>query len=217
MDMKVGIDIDNVLALTYEGIIEEIKQFGMNVKLEEWVQYDFWNAFNITEEETWNMFNQIIDNGFFTKVNLMPACSYVIARNGFQKFYITSRLTAIEEQTKAWMEENGIHYDEDKLFFVGRGSWIYDNVPRFKRKAFVAEKLKLDCFIEDEGEVAYEIAELGIPVILFNFPWNQHVKHKNIYRVGHWNDKCSYWRETENVLKMIKKKIYSSLSYTTEL
>ncbi|RME54820.1 hypothetical protein D6777_02560, partial [Candidatus Woesearchaeota archaeon] len=144
----------------------------------------------------------LIDNGFFTELNKLPICSYVINKNGFEKYYITSRRPFLKEQTIDWLENHGIDFEHEKLYFVGTGS-EFENIERFKRKAYLAKQLKLDCFIEDEGEVAYEIAMLEIPVILFNYPWNQHISHKNIYRVGHWNDKCSYWRETENILKKI--------------
>ncbi|PIN80137.1 hypothetical protein COV16_01395 [Candidatus Woesearchaeota archaeon CG10_big_fil_rev_8_21_14_0_10_34_8] len=205
--MKIGIDIDNVLTLTNEGIIDELKEnpFNLSCSLEEWTSYDFWKCFDITKKDTLNIFNNLIKKGFFNDVKLMPASKYVMSRYPLQKFFITSRRLDLEFQTKEWFEKSGISFVDDQVFFVGQGSWIEKEVERFKRKAFLADKLELDCFIEDEGEVAFEIAELGIPVILFNYPWNQHINHPKIHRVGHWKDKTSYWREAENIIRKLKK------------
>ncbi|MFH0797897.1 MAG: hypothetical protein V1906_00640 [Candidatus Woesearchaeota archaeon] len=208
--MKVGIDIDNVLAATHECLLKRLNMqpFSLNLSLEEWKTYYFWDAFNISKERTQEMFHQIISEGFLMDIPAMPVGRYVLDRYGFEKYFITARPANQTGPTMEWLSKNQIKYSAKNLHFVGSGSRLEREIPsEVHRKAYLARKFGLHCFIEDCGEIAMEVARLGIPVILFNFPWNEHVSHPNIFRVGYWKDKCSYWKETENTLNMFAAKL----------
>lgn len=56
-------------------------------------------------------------------------------------------------------------------------------------KYIACSKLDVDVMIEDKPEVALYLAEQGIPVLLFNAPYNKTVNHPNITRVYTW-DEC---------------------------
>ncbi len=208
--MKVGIDIDNVLAATHECLLKRLslQPFNLNLKLEDWGSYYFWEAFKMPREKAEKMFHKIVSDGFLLDIPAMPVGKYVLERYRFDKYFITARSVSQTESTIEWLLKNQIKHSAKNLYFVGTGSKLESEISSEPlRKAYLVRQLGLHCFIEDCGEIALEIAKLGIPVILFNFPWNEHVSHQNIFRVGHWKDKCSYWKETENTLNMFASKL----------
>ncbi|MEK6816211.1 MAG: hypothetical protein AABY09_01240 [Nanoarchaeota archaeon] len=208
--MKVGIDIDNVLAATHESVVKRLnlQPFGLNLNIGDWKSYYFWEAFGIPKEKAEDMFNQIISDGFLMEIPAMPVGRYVLDRYSFERYLITARAVSQTGITMEWLLKNQIKYSAKNLFFVGSGSKLEREISsEHLRKAYLARHLGLHCLIEDCGEIALEVAKLGIPVILFNYPWNERVSHPNIFRVGHWKDKCSYWKETENTLNLFASKI----------
>lgn len=208
--MKVGIDVDNVLAATHECLIKKLnfEHFSLKLNIEDWKSYYFWDAFNISKVKAEEMLHQVISDSFLLGIPAIPVGRYVLERYSFEKHFITSRPVSQTEATMEWLMKNQIKYSAKNLHFVGSGSKLEREISsEHLRKAYLARQLGLHCFIEDCGEIALEVAKLGIPVILFNYPWNEHVSHPNIFRVGHWKDKCSYWKETENTLNLFASKL----------
>ena len=98
---------------------------------------------------------------------------------------ITSRPHYIEEKTINWLE----------TYFPKQFSTIYHtnqvspkNAPK-KKKSEVGKNLGINLFIDDHLEFVFDVATLGIPIFLFNQPWNQiETLPKGITRVHSWKE-----------------------------
>jgi hypothetical protein len=70
---------------------------------------------------------------------------------------------------------------------------------------------KLQYLFEDNGKTAMVYANNGVPVVLFNNPWNIAYEHPLIFRVGSW----------EQALDVVRKKTTQSpmhiANYQSEL
>jgi uncharacterized HAD superfamily protein len=92
---------------------------------------------------------------------------------------ITSRPARFKSKTELWIKHHlGIH-----LEVVHSGDFHNDGRAT---KAQICKELKIPILLEDAPETAIECANSGINVVLFDQPWNQKVKHKNIIRVKNW-------------------------------
>lgn len=77
-------------------------------------------------------------------------------------------------------------------------TWTKKNNMNFKSYQYCSEKcsprdkwiachkLSVDVMIDDKPDVALYLANHGVKVLLFDAPYNQDVKHKNITRVSNW-------------------------------
>ena len=84
---------------------------------------------------------------------------------------VTSRPERVRPHTEKWLDKNKIRYDE----------------LHFSTKTKV-NGIPYELFLEDQDNFAYELAEDGTFVLLFDAPWNRHVEHENISRVFSWSD-----------------------------
>lgn len=81
------------------------------------------------------------------------------------------------ETFEQWLKENGLEFNSIQYCSES-------NTP--KDKLLACKKLNVDVMIDDKRDVALHLAENGIPVILFDAPYNQGLEHKNIRRVKSW-------------------------------
>lgn len=100
------------------------------------------------------------------------------------------------------------YFDKHQLPFKSIQYCSEEFSPRDKYIA--CSKLGVDVMIEDKPEVALYLASRGIPVILFDAPYNQNIAHENMVRVHSW-DECY---EQVHILRDKKKKVpeYKPLS-----
>ncbi|MBM7854924.1 putative HAD superfamily protein [Desulfohalotomaculum tongense] len=107
---------------------------------------------------------------------------YELSSKGCQIVYVTSRSRAAEFITRRWLE---IHrFPKRPVFFVPQDE-----------KADFAVKKKVVLFFEDEPCTATAMLDAGIQVLLKDWPYNRHVKGKNLKRFKSWREiKISDWR-----------------------
>lgn len=199
--IKIGIDIDNVLSESYPSYLSRFNaEFGFTIQMAEIREFYFLDKFS--KEDTTGKKKQMIEfidtlmRDMEFQINLPPIKDSVTiikkwAKLGYQIHFISARPVAIREMTKNWLNKNG-------YFIPGAKLDLYDNKKHvndvdFKRE--IAEKEKIDIFIEDAFEIAMG---MDIPVFLFDYPWNQGKLKKNITRVYSW-------REIEEKLLLVMK------------
>jgi uncharacterized HAD superfamily protein len=89
-----------------------------------------------------------------------------------------------------WIRKNFSYYITD-VFFAEAAN---------KTKGEIASRLEALLVVEDNPEQAVEIAKKGIKVLLFDYPYNREVNHRNIIRI------YSGWEEATEIIKEIIKK-----------
>ncbi|MEX0934903.1 MAG: hypothetical protein WDZ70_01075 [Candidatus Paceibacterota bacterium] len=103
---------------------------------------------------------------------------------------ITSKPEDLRELTKRWLDEYFPNIFDDIYFtnhFAGSGE---------KRpKGEMCKQCGVDVFIDDALVHARSVAEIGIPVLLFDTPWNQEKISPPITRVHSWEEAVAILEE----------------------
>jgi len=182
--LRIGIDVDDVLAESLPGYIEAFRQrFGREVKIEEAAWEIFRRYPEISPTQMWGFFSELESNDFLGTRPLYPEAVQGVKRlaaKGHRLFVVTGRLTQHREHTQRLLQQAGladlfqelVHRDDEAAS---------DYKPRIVRE------LKLDLLIEDELHVALAAVRVPIPVILFDRPWNRKDLPPGITRVTGWD------------------------------
>ena len=177
MKVKIGIDIDNVIAESYPAYISKFNlQFNVNIRLEEIREFYYLNRF-VDESRTpygkemVNYVDELIYDEEF-QLNLKPIdyAQKLISdwlKKGYLIHYITSRPMGVKKMTLNWLKKQGFWVNGVKLD-------LFDEKKGYKSdvlyKKDVSDRYNLNFFVED----AYEIAMgMDIPVFLIDQPWNR--------------------------------------------
>lgn len=80
---------------------------------------------------------------------------------------------------RSWVDKNDLRFDD--IFFCSE-----ENTP--SQKLEYCKRISADIMIDDKPDIALFLAESGMRVLLFDAPYNRSVEHKNITRVGSWED-----------------------------
>ena len=80
---------------------------------------------------------------------------------------------------KAWLRKNAFHFD---------GICLCAENGAAEEKLAYCRACGVELMIDDRSDVALLLAENGIPVLLFDAPYNQNFEHPNVIRVYSWND-----------------------------
>ncbi len=185
--MRIGIDIDDTIADTYEVTFAyaqyyTIHDLGRSGEIENHVDNHHFYAksmHNWNDEEDadfWDTYyEKIKDVKPFT---LAVETIKQLKEEGNEIILITARWQAknfaIEQVTLEWLEKNHIPYDDVVIIRDG--------------KAKVALEKKLDLFIDDSFKNCQDVANVGIKTYLMQSRTNQGLEAENITRVYSWSD-----------------------------
>lgn len=184
--MIIGIDIDDVIANTYEIMffdaqkftIEELKRSGKihkgNLKTHMYC----------SEMHNWNKEEEIrfLDEYYESIMREVKPIKYAadtinkLKEEGNIIYLITARFNSkkfdIQETTKKWLEDNHIKYD--RLFL------------NCDKKANIVQQNSVDVFIDDSFKNCKEVSEVGAITYIFNNIINEDFHDEKINRVYSW-------------------------------
>ncbi|MDR4435738.1 nucleotidase [Bacillus tequilensis] len=173
--LRLGIDIDGTITAQDTFVPYLNRSFNLSISLNDMTDYDLTKLLHITQEEFWDWMNQ--HEAIIYKEALLAQHakqSLDLLKEEHKLIYITARRTHLTDITYEWFDRQNIHYDHIEL--VGG-----------HHKVEAVRNHNIDLFFEDHHGNAMMIAkEAGIPVILFNSPYNQLPIDSNITRVNNW-------------------------------
>ncbi|MDO3661306.1 hypothetical protein [Bacillus sp. C28GYM-DRY-1] len=173
--LRLGIDIDGTITAQDTFVPYLNRSFNLSISLNDMTDYDLTKLLNISQEEFWEWMNQ--NEATIYKEALLAQHakqSLDLLKEEHKLIYITARRTHLTDITYEWFDRQNIHYDHIEL--VGG-----------HHKVEAVKNHNIDLFFEDHHGNAMMIAkEAGIPVILFNSPYNQLPIDSNIIRVNNW-------------------------------
>jgi hypothetical protein len=182
--MIIGIDIDNTITNTTETILGYAKTFGeqnnLNITLNS--QEYFIEGSLGWDKKTADEFLKYHLTDIYNSVCPKPDSIDVIKHlhKNHSIVLITSRnekFPLIRETTHEWLKKHQIKFD--KLVMNNT-----DDMHHFS-KLYACLENRIELMIEDHHDLAVELCE-KIPVLMFDYPYNAHVKEKNIIRVKKW-------------------------------
>lgn len=178
--MRIGIDIDGVIANTFPLLVQELNEFfNKNLTYDDIVSYDLAKIYNLNKEQITEF---IRAKGKLLQDGPLPVPKAVDCINNWRgKAYvalISARFEKTRERTQKWLERHGFYWD--KLILLGSHD-----------KADTCVQLKLDIFIEDNLNNAIQVSSRGIPVILLDAPYNRAPLPDQVQRVQSWSQICN--------------------------
>ena len=182
--LRIGIDVDDVLAESLPGYLEAFRRrFGHEVKIEEAAWEIFRRYPEISATQMWGFFSELEASDFLGTRPLYPEAVEAVrtlSATGHRLFVVTGRLSQHREHTRRLLERAGLLGVFEEL--VHR-----DGEPAPEYKTRMVRELRLDLLIEDELHVALAAAAAPIPVLLFDRPWNRGELPTGLTRVTDWS------------------------------
>jgi uncharacterized HAD superfamily protein len=161
--MKLGIDLDGVIALIDAPILEGFQQRGKCLgKTTRDITYYSWDhSFpEVTQEELTEI---LLQPGFLQTLphcDVLVPCLRRLAEQGHELHFVTARKGPSErqEETRAWLLQHALPL-QNLTFCEANDKHVY------------AKDHGLDLFVEDRFDTANQIAQL-VPVLLVEAPYN---------------------------------------------
>jgi uncharacterized HAD superfamily protein len=191
--MKIGFDLDDVLLDFNTALISYAQRVhNMRYKRENIISYDYRVVWKCSEEKA-----KKIIFGFYKSPEHKTAKPIQGARLGIETlkknnelFVISSKPEHLRQTTMEWLNK---HFP--KMFVAVYLTNHFHGNGKKQTKGGLCGKLGIETFVEDAPEHAKNVAEIGIPVILFNTPWNQGVSDQQIKRAFNWRQIVSFLTE----------------------
>ncbi|MFA7707394.1 MAG: NUDIX domain-containing protein [Candidatus Pacearchaeota archaeon] len=197
-NLKIGIDIDGVVADFSRKFIEFYnRKTGNQVSMKDWVTYNFWDFLPISKEEGKALMDEFYLLSDFDEISLIEG-----AKEGIFWLSKESEIYIITARPLKWAEKTKSFFD--KHFFGKKINLIHsrDNKDKTIYKREICRNLGISILIEDYGDIALQCADIGVKVILLDYPYNQGARHKNIFRVNNWEEVLE---EIEEIKKLPEK------------
>jgi hypothetical protein len=173
--MRVGVDIDGVLADSLPLWVDELNRFfKKNKRVEEIHIYDICRTYEITPRE--------LDDFLRSKGRLLMSAPppvtgapYYLKRlkQRHDVYIITARDERYAPETRDWLKGHGLPYDE--LHLLGS-----------HEKEAACLEMKLNVMVEDTLEIGLKLSAAGVPVLLMDAPYNQGLLPRLVYRKRSW-------------------------------
>lgn len=190
--MKIGIDIDGVLANFFDAYVSyHNKIHNTSFSIQDMQRYSLWKnrGWDLPESETQEEILSFYNDHAFENIPVVEGAREGIlelSRRGHEMSLISARPDFLEEKTFVWVGRNFLDVFENIYFtnFLGTSNG---------NKSEVCFKSGHGTLIEDHLNYANECAEKDIKVFLLNQPYNQcDSLHSNIIRVNGWQDLTGY-------------------------
>ncbi|TEB04602.1 5' nucleotidase, deoxy (Pyrimidine), cytosolic type C protein (NT5C) [Pelotomaculum schinkii] len=175
--MRVGVDIDGVLADSLPLWVKELNDyFKQNKSLQQIQLQDVCRTYGITGEE---LLGFLHDRGRFlmTSPPPLPGASYYLnqIKKSHDIFIVSARDEKYGRETRDWLHKNSLPFDE--ILLLGSHD---------KREACLTNDLNV--LIEDTLKISVEVSAAGVPVLLMDAPYNQGVLPGLVYRTYSWQE-----------------------------
>jgi uncharacterized protein len=182
--MNIGIDIDNTITHTRELILDYVQIFARENDLITKVDL---NHYSLERSLSWDTdliirFLSTYLTDIYQHVAPKPHALDVIRalHQHHSIILITSRNQRdqiIKSVTLEWLSRNQVEYD--KLIMNNTA-----NMHHFSKLESCLDN-NIDVMIEDHHDLSLELSGF-MPVVMFDYPYNTHLKANNITRVRNW-------------------------------
>ncbi|MEK5267959.1 MULTISPECIES: 5' nucleotidase, NT5C type [unclassified Heyndrickxia] len=174
---RFGIDIDGTVT-DPETLIPFINDaFHIDLKYEDLTKYEITDVVDIPAGTFADWFIRS-EPVIYAKSPVAKGAKEVLNKwaDRFELYFISARASHLLDVTKNWFTKQQLKYHHIEL--IGT-----------HHKVETAKKYSVDLFLEDKHDNAAAIAQtLGIPVLLFDTPYNRDPVPENVYRVKNWKE-----------------------------
>ncbi|MFH1473227.1 MAG: hypothetical protein ABIF06_02345 [bacterium] len=182
----IGLDLDDVL-LNFNDAFLEFHNHNYNTNhrrkdIKSYYQEDFWE---IKKQEIQKRLNEFYYSLFHKNASPVEGAVEAIAELSKNNtlHIITASPQEIEKEIKHWLKQH-FKNNFDSVHFARKSIFDKD----VKSKKDFCKNLKIEVFVDDALHNAEDVASIGIPVFLFDTPWNQGELKPLITRVYSWGE-----------------------------
>jgi Uncharacterized conserved protein len=173
--MKLGFDIDGVIANFSQPLIQTIKKnYGLTLTEKDITRFSLSVVLGITRIEETHLITDILQQD----LPIYPGAKETLeqlSREGHSIYLLTGRYTPLRELTQTWLKNKGVPYNELHLLEMGRKYQV--NIDG------------LEVIVEDSLEEALEWTSRVKTVLIYDHPYNQTLNVKNLTkRVYSWSE-----------------------------
>lgn len=187
MPKIIGVDLDDVLMACNESLcVWHNANYGTSYTKKDFFSYRFNVVWGCTEREAIARVRRFFDSSEHADALSVEGAVNALRILGEENCHIiTARSNGVSRFTIAWLER---HFPKmvGRIHFVGCEKGL---VHHEALKPSTCKKLGVDVFIDDSLVHARGVSAIGIPVLLFDSPWNQtNDLPPNVERVYSWDE-----------------------------
>jgi len=189
--MKIGIDIDDVLADTLPAFIDyNNRHHGGARSLEHFHSARWEDVLGVTTDQLGDRLEHFFSTPDFHAIQPTAGANEALRILGktYELHIVSARWDVIVEPTKLWLATHfgglftGVHFAANH--YTNRAA---ARAPRLSKDGVLARE-GIDVLIEDSLEYAERCLAAGHGVILFDQPWNRRANDTRYYRVKAWSE-----------------------------
>ncbi len=162
--------------------------YGTKILPNDFKSYSFHDILGISLEDSLKINDEYLHSNEFVSSEPIEGAQDAIEHlsSDFRVIDVTARRDNYRKITHGWLahffpQVEEIHFSHNHYVHAGDR----------KTKAQICLENNVKFLIEDSKDYAFQVADSGIKVYLFDQPWNQEVEHKNITRIttngkSHW-------------------------------
>jgi uncharacterized HAD superfamily protein len=187
--MRIGVDLDGVVANIMEPILERYNLlYETSFMYGDLFSHDLWNVFGVTEDESLKRVLSIMDELDFDEVIVHDGAIDGLREltKKHELIAITSRPLFFKEKTLKWIEKyfSGIF---EKIIFTNQYS--SDGEYAKVNMSNVCQAEGIEVMLEDYIKYVNDCSRVCKRVLLFDQPWNQIDElPANAFRVAGWDE-----------------------------
>jgi len=184
----VGLDLDDVLLATNDAMCRwHNRVYGTTYTRKDIVSWDLTKIWHCTFDEMLSRIHEYYASPEHDETLAFKGAIEGIEILGEEKEYhiITSRPGEMHGKTMSLVQK----YFPPLIESVHFTSQVVEGHAQSRKKEHVCLELGVQVYIEDNLDYARNVASVGIPVLLFDTPWNQtNDLPENVTRVHSWDE-----------------------------
>ncbi|MES2134886.1 MAG: hypothetical protein V4449_01430 [Patescibacteria group bacterium] len=182
-----GVDFDDVLVRTGNALAEfHNATYGTTYSRDDVSSFHLHEVWNCTPEEARARIDEFISTEFHHNSEAVLGAYDALKQlsQTYEIVIVTGRMHVWRDKTIEWLEKNFLGLYRE-IHFTNHDD--PDPSKRRLKSEFVTE-LGISLFIDDALKFATDVASVGVPVLLFDTPWNQGEVPPGVTRVHSWDE-----------------------------
>jgi uncharacterized protein len=184
--MKIGIDVDDVLAAFLESFLLFYNtKHNTSYRTQQFRSYQLWETLGGTRADAIVAVHEFYSSPYFASIAPVDGAKDAIdiLRQQHELHVVTSRQELVRLRTESWLST---HFPN--AFQTCTFTNSYTDKGKEVRKSQVCDQLQLDLMIEDNNAYAIDCVSDKRRVILLDKPWNQGATPQQVIRMSSWKD-----------------------------
>lgn len=183
----IGVDLDDVLSRTGDAMAQfHNATYGTKYKREEVKTFDLDAVWNCTPEEAKERVVEFMTSDFHHDAQMVFGAYDALKMLGekYDVVIVTGRNESMKESTLEWLTKNFLGLYRE-VHFTGHFDVV---ASKRRKKSDVVRAIGMSLFIDDALHFATDVSGTGVPVLLFDTPWNQGETPEGVTRVFSWEE-----------------------------